>query len=138
MTCSDDEMTNQLFMVRRGDAWVFDVAQTSDDNLSGWDAGTLLVQIRTAANESADLVASSDENDESDDVALIDSSGTTFGDGDSRILLVLEDSDKLPAGSYCIEAQVEIDGKVRTIIPGPTQSAQAFMVLPQVAVRSGS
>lgn len=137
MSCDDESTIDQLFTVRRGDAWVFDVNQTSDDNLSGWDAETLLVQVREAANEGATLAASSDPEDESEAVALIDPAGTTFGDGDSRIKLVMEDSVKLAAGTYYIEAEVEIDGLVRTIIPGPTQSAQPFRVLEQVAMAGG-
>lgn len=138
MTCDDETTIDQLFTVRRGDAWVFDVTQTSDDDLTGWDADSLLVQIRAAASEGATLVASSDVNDEADDVALIDLTGTVFGDGESSIVMTMADSDKIDAGTYYIEAQLEVDGLVRTIIPGPTQSAQPFTVLAQVAVRSGS
>lgn len=139
MTCTDEATAvDQLFTVRRGDAWVFDVAQTSDDDLSDWDAGTLVVQIRDAANEAATLVASSIESDEADDVAFIDTTGTSFGDGDSAIRLVMVDTEKLPAGSYFIEAQLEVDGLVRTIVPGQTQSAQQFVVLAQVAIGGGS
>lgn len=139
MSCTDETTAvDQLFTVRRGDAWVFDVAQTSTDDLSGWDAETLLVQIRAAAEEGATLVASSEPGDEDDDVALVDTAGTSFGDGDSTIRLVMVDTDKIPAGIYYIEAELEVDGRARTIIPGATQSAQPFTVLAQVAVRSGS
>lgn len=133
-TCTDDDdLIQALFTVRRGDAWVFAVDQTDDEDLSGWD-DDVLVQIRTRPNEAGTMVASSNADDEDDDVALIDTTGTAFGDGDSVFRFTMEDSDKIPAGDYWLEASTLRDGLPFTVIPGPTQAPRRFRVLPQVAV----
>lgn len=129
MACTDTEEIDALYSVERGNVWDLRWYQSDDEDLSAWDAGTVAVQIRTTSTETGTLVASSDDSDESETVALIDTTGTTFGDGESALLFKMADSLKLGAGLYWVEVKAERDGEMQSFIP-----PRAFRVTDRVVV----
>lgn len=124
-------MSDAVWSIRQGDDWRR--TWTTDEDVSGWDVDTLLVQLRAGPDKSATLLASSDPDDSTEDVALIDTTGTSFGAGGGTLALHIDDEDTstLPVNHWVwIEAQCEIDGDVTTFLP-----AQKCPVTKQLAER---
>jgi hypothetical protein len=116
---------------RRGDD--IDRSYTRTAGGTSYDAGSLVVQIRAGSKESDTLVASSNEDDTSDTVALITTTGTDLTATDPVIAwqCAKDEYEKIPAGDrYWIGFDVTVDGKAREIL------RHTWSVLDQTAVRS--
>ena len=112
-----------LWSRRRGDDWRWSF--TTDDDVSGWDADTLLLQVRSGSVETATLIVTSDE---AEDVTANATVTADFATGTLSWHIDDAVTSTITPGSYVLEIQVEVDGDVTTVL------SHWLEVTPQVAV----
>lgn len=118
---------------RRGD----DIERSYTRTAGGtsYDADSLVVQIRAGSKESDTLVASSDPEQTSSTVALIELDGTDLATEGAVIAwqCARDEYEKIPAGDrYWIGFDVTVAGKAREIL------RHTWSVLDQTAVRGAA
>lgn len=125
MGCTELTPKQALFTRTRGDDWVWSWTITGD--VSAWDEGTLLIQIREGTTEDGALIATTGTPPTG--VGAITTTGTDIG---ALTLAWRVDravtSDITAGGVYTIEAQIEIGGNITTIL------RERLTVTPQSAV----